>query len=447
MPHVQELMRQGMSFNDYFVSDSLCCPARASIFTGNFPHNTRIFGNFGPQGGFALFHTRGEEHDTFSVALHRAGYATAMMGKYLNGYLERPEIPNTYVPPGWSEWDVAGYGYPEFDYILNQNGSLYAYGNQPADYLTDVIARRGLSFIDRATTENRPFFLELATFAPHQPATPAPRDARLFGDLTAPRPPSWDTLPTNPPLWLAQHDRLTRREIKQINDLYRLRAQSVQAVDEMIGRLEARLAADGVADNTYIVFSSDNGFHTGEYRLMPGKMTAFDTDIRVPLIVAGPGVPAGTTTDAMAENIDLAETFAAIGGTKLEGDGHSLLPVLHTGRPADWRNAILVEHHGTDLSGRDPDFQQPAAGNPRTYEAMRTHEFLYVEYNNGETEFYDLRNDPFELHNLADRLTVDQRVRLHDEVAALEQCRGPADCWDATRIDRPVVQVRQRRHR
>jgi N-acetylglucosamine-6-sulfatase len=447
MPHVQELMRQGMTFNNYFVSDSLCCPSRASIFTGNFPHNTRIFGNFGRQGGFGLFHARREERDSFNIALHRAGYETAMMGKYLNGYLERPEIPDTYVPPGWSEWDVAGDGYPEFNYVLNRNGSLYAYGNQPADYLTDVIANRGLSFIDRATTDNRPFFLELATFAPHQPATPAPRDADRFPGLTAPHPPSWDLLPSNAPLWLANHRALRPAQIEKINRLFRLRAQSVQAVDEMIARLQARLRADGVADNTYIVFSSDNGFHTGEYRLAPGKMTAFDTDIRVPLVVAGPGVPPGTSTDAMSENIDLAETFAAMGGTNFEGDGHSLLPVLSTGRGADWRNAILVEHHGTDIQGGDPDYQQSASGDPRSYEAMRTRDFLYVEYNDGETEFYDTPRDPFELHNLAGRLTFAQLVRLHEELSALEQCRGSTDCWDATRIDRPVVQVRRRRHR
>jgi N-acetylglucosamine-6-sulfatase len=447
MPHVQDLMRRGMTFNNYYVSDSLCCPSRSSIFTGEFPHNTKIFGNFGRQGGFALFHARGEERQTFNVALRRAGYETAMMGKYLNGYLQTPPIPDTYVPQGWSEWDVAGDGYPEFDYILNQNGSLYAYGNQPSDYLTDVIARKGLSFIDRSTAASRPFFLELSTFAPHQPATPAPRDASRFPGLTAPRPPSWDVLPTNPPEWLAGHLPLTPRQIDKIDTLFRKRAQSVQAVDDMIGHLQGKLQADGVADNTYIVFSSDNGFHLGEYRLREGKMTAFDTDIHVPLVIAGPGVPPGTSTDAMTENIDLAETFAAMGGTTFEGDGRSLLPLLNTGRATDWRNAILVEHHGADMNVADPDFQLAASGNPRTYEAMRTRDFLYVEYNDGETEFYDLPRDPFELHNLAGRLTFPQLVRLHEELAALEQCRGSVDCWSATRIDRPVVQVRRRRHR
>ena len=172
-------------------------------------------------------------------------------------------------------------------------------------------------------------------------------------------------LPTHAPRWLAGHPPLTGGQIDQIDTAFRRRAQSVQAVDDMIGTIEQALAADGVASNTYIVFSSDNGLHTGEYRLMPGKLTAFDTDIHVPLVVAGPGVPAGASTDAMTENIDLAKTFAAIGGTDVcRRRPQPAAADAGSRRPPDWRNAILVEHHGPDLTGRDPDFQQPPSGNP-----------------------------------------------------------------------------------
>jgi arylsulfatase A-like enzyme len=184
------------------------------------------------------------------------------------------------------------------------------------------------------------------------------------------------------------------------------------------------------------VFSSDNGLHMGEYRLMPGKMTAFDTDIRVPLIVDGPGVPGGRSTDAMAENIDLAKTFASIGGAALPSDGHSLLEVLHGARPDDWRNAILVEHRGPRVRRTDPDFQGPASGNPNSYEAMRTHDFLYVEYRDGEREYYDLRSDPFELHNLASYLPAWWLAVLHGELAAMERCHGDAACWAAMHVQR-----------
>jgi N-acetylglucosamine-6-sulfatase len=366
------------------------------------------------------------------------------MGKFLNGYLQSPgsgadgstsNAPATYVPPGWTDWAVAGYGYPEYNYTLNQNGVLHHYGHRPSDYLTNVIARRGVGFIDQASRTGKPFFLELATFAPHWPYTPAPRDVNKFPGLRVPQPPNFDVLPTHAPQWLAGHPPLTRKQIRAINQAFRWRAQAVQAVDRMIGTVERTLSGLGIAKNTYLVFSSDNGLHTGEYRLMPGKLTAFDTDVHVPLVVVGPGVAAGTQTSAMAENIDLAKTFTGIGGTTLASDGHSLLPVLHGDPTPHWRNAILVEHHGGRMSIADPDFQQPPSGNPTTYEAMRTNRFLYVEYADGEREFYDLRRDPFELHNIAGQLTRSNLALLHKELTAMKHCHGGRQCWAAMHVN------------
>jgi N-acetylglucosamine-6-sulfatase len=442
MPHVLAMQHDGLTFNKYFVSDSLCCPSRSSIFTGNFPHDTNVFSNVGKRGGFREFYDRGEEQHTFATALQNAGYRTAMMGKYLNGYGQQkgsvPGLPYTYVPPGWSEWDVAGWGYREFNYELNDNGQMLQYGAQPKDYLTDVLARKGVDFINSSAATGQPFFLELATFAPHFPYTPAPRDASDFPGLKAPRPPNFNKLPTHPVGWLAHRPPLDASQIQKIDSAFQRRAQSVQAVDQMIGEIETALAANGLSRDTYLVFSSDNGLHTGEYRLMPGKMTAFDTDIHVPLVISGPGIPAGTTTNAMAENIDLAKTFTQIGGTNLSGDGHSLIPLFGGGfMPADWRNAILVEHRGPNLAPSDPDFQPSGSGNPTTYEAMRTSRFLYVEYSDGEREIYNLVNDPLELHNLAGGLTPLQLDELHAELLNLERCHDGSTCWSAMHLTTP----------
>jgi N-acetylglucosamine-6-sulfatase len=437
MPAVQALQARGLTFENYFVSDSLCCPSRSSIFTGDFPHDTGVFTNSGPEGGIRAFYGHGDENHTFNVALQQAGYRTAMMGKYLNGYLEGPHrspVPSTYVPPGWNEWDVAGWGYNEFDYRLNENGLLHDFGRDPHDYLTSVLARRGARFIDSSTASGQPFFLELATFAPHSPYTPAPRDAHDFPGLQAPRPPNFDVLPTNPPQWLAGRGPLTDRQLRRVDRAFRRRAEAVQSVDRMIMTIEAALAQRGLTSNTDIVFSSDNGLHTGEYRMMPGKLTAFDTDIHVPLVIAGPGIPAGVTTDAMAENVDLAKTFTALGGTTLPSDGHSLLPLLDGATPAGWRNAVLVEHHGPDVSDDDPDRQTDISGNPTSYEAMRTPGFLYVQYADGEREFYDLRTDPYELDNIAPTLTAGQLAGLHAELARLEGCHGGSACWAAAHV-------------
>jgi arylsulfatase A-like enzyme len=452
MPNVLAMEQRGLSFSDYFVSDSLCCPSRASIFTGNLPHDTDVFSNTGSDGGFQKFHDLGEEQHTFAVALQNAGYRTALMGKYLNEYMQLPAssgIPGNYVPPGWSDWDVAGWGYDEYDYNLNENGTLKHYGRRPADYLTNVLSDKAVDFIDGSASTNTPFFLEVATFAPHSPYTPAPEDVGSFPGLRAPEPPSFNRLPTDAPRWLAAHRQLSNAQIRTIDRVFRRRVQSVQAVDRMVGQIESALSADGLAGDTYLVFSSDNGLHAGQYRLMPGKLTAFDTDIRVPLVVDGPGVAAGATTAAISENVDLAPTFAELGGTSLSGDGHSLVPLFSGVTPVDWRSAALVEHHGPDMRGFDPDFQQPASGNPRTYEAMRTARFLYVEYSDGEREFYDLETDPFELHNLAGQLTGATLTQLHLTLAAIESCHGEESCWAAMGDGRDVelrLRIRRSRH-
>jgi len=438
MPQVRELQRRGLTFNNYFVSDSLCCPSRASIFTGEFPHDTRVFTNAGPNGGISAFFANGDQNRTFNLALQQTGYDTAMMGKYLNGYLDGPArspLSAREVPTGWTQWDVAGWGYPEYDYPMDINGHVRRFGHRPRAYLTNVLARRGVQFIDRAARSGRPFFLELATFAPHFPYTPARRYAHAFPGLTAPEPPGFNTLPVNAPSWLAGHPPLDAAQVSRIDWAFRRRVQAVQSIDDLIATVRAALDRDHLSGDTYVVFSSDNGLHTGEYRLMPGKLTAYDTDIHVPLVVDGPGVPAGAATNAMTENVDLAETFAALGGTSLAGDGQSLVPLLHGGAGTGWRNAVLVEHHGRSLSAEGPDQQSPLSGNPPTYAAMRTRRFLYVEYADGERELYDLRTDPDELDNLAASLFPAQVDQLHAELMRLQDCHGTATCWAAGHVD------------
>jgi N-acetylglucosamine-6-sulfatase len=449
MPHVQQLQRDGMTLSRYFVTDSLCCPSRSSILSGRFPHDTGVYSNEAPNGGFDVFHARGEESQTFATALQSVGYRTAMMGKYLNGYEPSATLGGStpYVPPGWSEWDVAGDGYPEFDYTLNENGNVVRYGHQPGDYLTDVLAGRGTDFIDRAAADGKPFMLELAPFAPHAPFTPAPRDRADFQQLTAPRTPAFGAANANPPRWLRGQSPLSPRKTAKIDREFRRRAQSVEAVDDMIGRIEAELAARGLTQSTYIVFSSDNGFHMGEHRLMPGKLTAFDSDIRVPLIVAGPGVPAGQVVDRLAENVDLAPTFAALGGAAMPPtvDGRSLVDLIHGAPAADWRSAVLVEHQHPADDSADPDRAPAHSGNPDTYEALRTADGLYVEYADGEREYYDLASDPFELVNIAPLLPPARLAALHAALLAARDCHGAAACWDAEHGDGRLLARREPR--
>jgi arylsulfatase A-like enzyme len=433
MPHVKQLQARGATFKSNFVTDSLCCPSRASTFTGRYPHDTGIFTNGGDDGGFAVFHSQGEEKATFATQLQTRGYQTAMMGKYLNGYkpLGLVDGKPRYIPPGWNEWDVAGNGYAEFNYYLNENGKLVHYGSRPRAYLTDVLARKGAAFIDRAAGKRKPFFLEIATFAPHGPYTPAPRNADDFPGLQAPRTPAFNEDVSDKPSWLSDHPLLTPTQTAQIDKAYRKRAQAVEAVDALIAKLQATLARDGIAGNTYIVFSSDNGYHMGDHRLMPGKMTAFETDIRVPLVVAGPHVVPGRNVARVTENVDLGPTFEQLGHAHVPPtvDGASLLPLLR-GQPApSWRNAALVEHHGPDFgTAAGPDAAQPGSGNPSTYEALRLPHSTYVEYANGEREYYDLDSDPYELTNTYSTLSPERVDNLHRRLVGLENCHSAATC-------------------
>jgi arylsulfatase A-like enzyme len=433
MPHVLKMQKDGVTFANFFVTDSLCCPSRSSIFTGRYPHDTGVFRNTGADGGYLAFLNRGHERATFATALSAAGYRTAMLGKYLNGYQ-----PATHpAAPGWTNWAVAGNGYPEFNYSLLQDGQVMHYGRNPADYLTDVLSGLAVRFIRQ--TPGAPFLIEIATFAPHAPYTPAPRDAEAFPGLRAPRTPAFNAAPdANAPHWLVSHPPLSDADVASIDRDFRKRAQSVLAVDKMIGELQTALAAIGQEKNTYVIFSSDNGYHMGEHRLMPGKMTAFDTDIHVPLIVTGPGVPAGRTVEQITENVDLCPTFTELGGAASPAavDGRSLVPLLHGHEVAEWRTAALVEHHGPLRDRRDPDAPALGSGNPTTYEAIRTRTSVYVEYADGEKEYHDLVADPDELRNSYSSLSNADRASLHTTLNAIENCHDAKSCWAAGQASR-----------
>ncbi len=369
-PNITALERQGETFDHYFVADSLCCPSRSTIFTGLFPHDTKVTTNVPPTGGFRKFQSRRLDQRTYAVALHDAGYATSMLGKYLNGYgdpLTRRTAP---VPPGWSDWHVSNNsGYAEFNYSLNDNGAFHKYTG-PQNYGVDVLNADTQAFIRRSAKQ--PFAIEVATFAPHQPFIPAPRNAKDFPGLTEPRDPSFNTENVNPPAWL-NRTTIGTAHVANLDAIYRKRAQAVESVDKLVGDTEATLAAEHLTDSTYLVFSSDNGYHLGQHRLNRGKQTAFDTDIRVPLIVAGPGIPKGRVVPQVAQNTDLYPTFVQLARATpaTPVNGHSLVPLLHPpAKPPVWRTVALVEHHGDNNSPADPDHEN-GGGNPPSYEAIR----------------------------------------------------------------------------
>ena len=449
VPKLKDMLAgQGLTFPNMFVTESLCCPSRSSIQRSQYVHNHQVLGNGPPDGGFEKFHSLQEDQSTVGTWLKTAGYRTGYMGKYLNGY-PNSAAPN-YIPPGWEEWDspASGNPYSEFNYTLNENGNLVRYGNQPESYLTDVLSTKAVTFIQKTATDQRPFFLFVATYAPHQPATPAPRHASAFPGARAPRPPSYNEADvSDKPAWVQSRPLLPPAAQMQMDNLYRKRLQSMLGVQDLIDHVLDTLKATGQLENTYIFFASDNGFHLGEHRLHAGKLTAYEEDIRVPLFVRGPGVPAGVEREEFVGNLDLAQTFAALANAQVPDfvDGRSLLPLLHGGaRSERWRGAFLVEqeevHFNAGRAGprrlvlepQDMFETQLAAarqGIP-AYTALRTPANTYVVYSTGERELYDLHADPYELDNIINKADKGLVNRLDAWLSVYRKCRG-AGCREA----------------
>jgi arylsulfatase A-like enzyme len=315
---------------------------------------------------------------------------------------------------------------------MSVNGKIVHHGFQPSDYLTSVLDRMSQRFIRTSASGGGPFALEVATFSPHSPYVAAPADLDKYPKLRMPRTPAFDTHPTDAPRWLADRAPLTQKQIARGEQIFRKRVRCVQSVDRLLSHLETTLQAVHQLDNTVILFSSDNGFHIGEYGLTAGKLTAFDTDVNVPLVVAGPGIAGGSVSTVPVENIDLAPTFDDLAGTSIptDVDGHSALALLH-GDSVAWRTLAGVEHYAIKQKPGDPDYQPPSAGRLPSYKALRSTTFTYVEYARGQREYYDRTNDPYELDNIYRSVPRRTLNNLHRELADLSGCSGYQQCWNA----------------
>ncbi|WP_172657280.1 sulfatase [Myxosarcina sp. GI1] len=420
MPHLKSLLiDRGVSFSNYFVNVSLCCPSRATMLRGQYAHNTGVFTNHKLNGSFIYFYRRGLERSTIATWLQKQGYRTAYMGKYLNGYPRRAS--KTYVPPGWDEWDSPIYdtGYLEYNYTLNENGNLVRYRNRPQDYSADVYTDKARKFITQSIKDKQPFFVFLSYFAPHQPAIPAPRHRHLFSKESAPRIPSFnETDVSDKPKHIRNLPLLNRQQQNKIDRLYRQRLRSLQAVDEGLVKLINTLKINKQLDNTYIIFTSDNGFHLGQHRLPPEKETAYEEDIHLPLYLRGAGIPAGKIIDEIVGNIDLAPTIAKLAGANVPNfvDGRSLVELWRDNSRslASWRRVFLVEHRqNKQMIPMIPD-----------YIGLRTSNCTYIEYDNGDRELYDLTRDPYQLQNIAKTTKPEVIKEYARRSLGLRNCRG-----------------------
>jgi arylsulfatase A-like enzyme len=300
-----------------------------------------------------------------------------------------------------------------------------AYGDAPEDYLTDLIANRAAEHIRRFSAEGRPFFLYVSPFSPHSPYNPATRHTNLFQDAQLPRPPSFDEEDvSDKPGFIQELPRIRNDQIDEIEAHYRRRLQCLQSVDELVETLVRTLEEAGELDNTYLIYTSDNGFHLGLHRMIEGKDTAYEEDIRVPFAVRGPGIPSGRRIGAMALTIDLAPTFATWAGIEASDfvDGRSLVPLLRD-PSIPWRNSFIIQRLGLES---DEQLK------PANALAVRTGKYTYVAYNNGEQELYDVELDPYQLDSIepaADPALIDELATRLTELSACggQECRDLED--------------------
>jgi len=424
----RKLGNRGATFKNAFAVYPLCCPSRATILTGQYPHNHGVLDNGGPEGGVHAF----DESVTLATTLEEAGYRTGYIGKYLNGYpaLAR-EDPETAIPPGWNRWfGMVDAG--QYDWSLNANGNLRRFGREPRDYQTDVLRKLGAGFIRQHSGRSKPpFFLMLGTNAPHgekgrkfadRNPRPAKRHVGKFESLRLPGVPSFNEADVSDKPEFLQVPRIKGKGRRELRDRYRGRLESLLSVDDLVTGLLAELRRRNELRNTLFIFTSDNGWLLGEHRL-ERKRLLYEESAQVPLVMRGPGVNRGANRKQLVGNIDLAPTIYDATGVNppnsLEPDGISLLNVVDDPGAFVNRDLLLENFH--------------IGSNDGVGKAIRTPEAILIEQRLDGTAYHELYDldpdssgyDPYELENQYENPNYSGlRADLEDRLDEVRNCQG-----------------------
>ena len=419
MPEVRSRIRDmGRQFTNAYVSESLCCPSRATTFTGQYPHNTQVMRNGPPQGGLQTFQARGYEDNNITQWMGTAGYSTALVGKYMNGY------DASYKPPGWDYWyaraeaKIKGVKVNDNGHTVNLEGD----GKSGTDRFTP----QALDYLDRRTDQasDPPFALFFTTSQPHLEAGDyADRYAKLYNQEGLDAGPAFNENDvSDKPQWIRGLPRITDRQQDTLRQLRLNQLRSVRQVDDAVGRMLDLLSRRGELDNTYVIFTTDNDTGMGQHRWWGNhgaKQTPYEEAAQVLFFIRGPGISPSTVDTHLILNNDYAPTMLDIANGTVPAstfvDGRSFLQVAKGNAPADWRTAIMNES------------PLPAGHGIPTYHAIMTQRYTYAEYDTGENELYDRAADPNELiskHHDPDY--ADTLAALSVQLHLLEGCKADA---------------------
>jgi arylsulfatase A-like enzyme len=534
MPNtLQMLGEKGITFNRYYTPYSLCAPSRVSLLTGRYAHNNHVQGNVPPNGGWTGFQSRLAYSHNLATWLQGAGYRTIHIGKILNGYGDPPYSPGTEVPPGWSSWhtilnsDTDHYFY---GYLMNNNGVVEGpYGDsgswetreygeiddagcpyaplngKPCFYETDKFNQLAAEEL-AATPAEQPFYMQVDYTAPHgdfrKPAGPQPATRDIGRFSTAPLPDNRaegfnEGNVNDKPRFIREAPYLSATEIHTYRVYYQHCLEALISVDEGVKEILDELGGLHRLNNTYVIFTSDNGFFFGQHRLVGGKFLAYEPSTHLPLIIRGPGIKPDTSTGQLVNTIDIAPTILELAEVTPDKsiDGVSLVPYmkepsLRSRRPLLFESFVQtddVEQNGqaaaeepsaterTDAgpasgklgvkgvsarastagaaSARKPAPRSSAAMNPaahasevappKNYYGIRLGPYKYIEWPDGEKELYDINKDPYELNNIVrDPNYFPIRAFLHTELERLETCSGRTCQEVAPKL--PLTQKQQR---
>ncbi|KAL4813140.1 alkaline-phosphatase-like protein [Aspergillus spinulosporus] len=427
MPLVSKHLKQkGTFFSNHFVTTALCCPSRVSLWTGRQAHNTNVTDVTPPYGGYPKFVDRGFNDNFLPVWLQSAGYDTYYTGKLFNAH-----TVDNYHSPYVNGFTGSDFLLDPFTYSY-LNSTYQRNRDEPVSYegrhTVDVITEKALGFLDDGLNGDRPFFLTVAPVAPHSNVDvsalkgdrraptimtepiPLDRHKSLFQDVKVPRTKHFNPDEPSGVSWIKDLPQQNESTIEYHDHFYRQRLRALQGVDELVDLIVTRLEASSQLDNTYIIYTSDNGYHIGQHRLPPGKACGFEEDIRVPLFIRGPGVPENKVEEAVTTHIDLAPTIFGLADIPLREDFDGTpIPLLSVDDNASIRHEhVTVEYWGKSyLEG-----ERGALSNPEnlpffinnTYKSVRIigegYNLYYSVWCNNEHELYDLTTDPYQLNNL-----------------------------------------------